>query len=346
MTQPVIFISYSRRDEAEKDKLLSHLGVLQQDGLVDVWSDDRIKTGANWQTEIEQAISQAKIAVLLITANFLNSKFILSTEVKMLLHRHKHEGLEIFPVIARSCAWRAANWLQPLKVRPSKGAVWGQGGLHVDEYLTEIAEEVSKLVYQKSNGDKTFYPGFRASPTFLSMEAEESLRAGYPKDMQAITFSSDFEISQSLSNNKPIVLTLEKPLRSWQFLVVDDESNWQRRLSRMLKDIDEFDCTVVTAGGYEQAENLLDDLNFDLITVDLNLDKSTQYSDGLELVLRIREVFGQHIPIIVVTGTGNLEEQRRAFRDYGVADFIQKAKLTSEEFQKVVIKTLAEEGKC
>ena len=93
---------------------------------------------------------------------------------------------------------------------------------------------------------------------------------------------------------------------------------------------------MVTASNYEQVESLLNDFNFDLVTVDLNLDKSTQYSDGLELVLRIRESSKQHIPVIVVTGTGNLEGQRRAFKEYGVFDFIQKAKLDLEEFQGVV----------
>ena len=46
MTQPVIFISYSHKDEREKDRLLSHLGVLQHEGLIGLWSDDRIGAGA------------------------------------------------------------------------------------------------------------------------------------------------------------------------------------------------------------------------------------------------------------------------------------------------------------
>jgi hypothetical protein len=68
MTQPTIFISYSRKDEKEKEAVLAHLGVLQHIGLINVWSDDRIGAGSDWEEEISQAMDQAKVAILLITA--------------------------------------------------------------------------------------------------------------------------------------------------------------------------------------------------------------------------------------------------------------------------------------
>lgn len=293
MTQPVVFISYSRRDEAEKDALVSHLGVLHRTGLIYLWSDDRIGAGENWHIQMHRAMDQAKIAVLLITANFLNSEFILDMEVPALLHRHQNAGLMVYPVLARACAWRSVKWLRGMAVRPKNSVpVWSDGGAHVDEDLSTIAEDISMLV------------------------AAQTPIAGYK-----------LALPQKFRNCKPI------PVTSWRILVVEDEPSWQKRLSRILHEIN---CTVVTAGNYEQAENLLDDFNFDLVTVDLNLDKATQYADGLELVLRIREVSGQRVPVIVVTGTGKLEEQRRAFKEYGVFDFIQKAKLDYEEFQAIV----------
>ncbi len=300
MTQPVVFISYSRKDGVEKDKLVSHLGVLQGAGLVDVWSDDLISAGEDWQIHVNQAIAQAQIAVLLITANFLNSKFTLGTEVPALLSRRQSEGLVVFPVIARACAWRAVDWLRHMNVRPKGGTpVWSEGGIHVDEYLSNIAVEISQLIHKMANSTPHI-PQFGNFPERLS--------------------------------------DVSKPAKPWRILVVDDEPTWQRRLSRILREID---CSVMTAGNYEQAEDMLrTDFNFDLVTVDLNLDKSTHYADGLELVLRIREMFGQRIPVIVVTGTGNLEEQRRAFKEYNVFDFIEKAKLDLEKFQHSVTEAI------
>ena len=73
---PTVFISYSRKDEAEKDALLTHLGILHHTGLIDLWSDDRISAGADWKEEISHAMERASVAILFITANFLNSEFL------------------------------------------------------------------------------------------------------------------------------------------------------------------------------------------------------------------------------------------------------------------------------
>jgi hypothetical protein len=84
---------------------------------------------------------------LLISANFLTSRFILEREVRMLLERRKRGGLVIFPVIAKACAWRAVDWLAKMNVKPKNGEpVWREGGRHVDEELAAVAEEVAAIV--------------------------------------------------------------------------------------------------------------------------------------------------------------------------------------------------------
>lgn len=141
---PTVFISYSHEDEQDKNRLLKHLGVLQSAGLITTWSDDRIGAGADWRREIEQSMAQARVAVLLVTANFLTSDFILNTEAPILLQRQRQAGLIIFPIIARPCAWRMVGWLQQMQVRPKNGRpVWADGGSHVDDDLAAIAEELA-----------------------------------------------------------------------------------------------------------------------------------------------------------------------------------------------------------
>ncbi len=152
MSQPTVFISYSRKDEKEKDLLLSHLGVLQQAGLLDVWSDDRISVGANWEEEMDQAISQARVAILLISANYLGSEFILRKQVRELLQRRELEGITVFPVIAKACAWRQTGWLAEMSVRPKNGEpVWSGPNSHVDKELALITEEVAAILKTRSD---------------------------------------------------------------------------------------------------------------------------------------------------------------------------------------------------
>ncbi|MDP3612280.1 MAG: toll/interleukin-1 receptor domain-containing protein, partial [Rubrivivax sp.] len=77
-----LFISYSHRDEAKKNTLNKHLTVLTRAGVaLDVWDDRRIQGGDDWRQEIRQAIEGCDIALLLISADFLISKFILDEEV-------------------------------------------------------------------------------------------------------------------------------------------------------------------------------------------------------------------------------------------------------------------------
>jgi len=147
MTKATVFISHSRQDETEKNELISHLGVLEQEGIIDIFVDNRIGAGDDWVNQIEQATTRARIAILLITNSFLSSKFILQTEVVPLLKRHSKEGLVIFPVIAKDCAWRNVAWLVRMKVRPkSEQPVWREGGRYVDEELAAITEEIAEVL--------------------------------------------------------------------------------------------------------------------------------------------------------------------------------------------------------
>ena len=106
MTKPTIFISYSHADEAWKDRLVTHLTVLERQGLLDLWDDRRIGVGEDWRREIEQAIDGASVAVLLVSADFLTSQFTLDEQMPRLLQRRDKEGLRVFPVVVRPCAWK------------------------------------------------------------------------------------------------------------------------------------------------------------------------------------------------------------------------------------------------
>jgi hypothetical protein len=94
MSKPTVFISYSHRDEEWKDRLVTHLGVLRHQGLLDLWDDRRIGAGQDWKQEIKQAMDAASVAVLLVSAHFLTSRFILGEEVTRLLERRAPGSLD------------------------------------------------------------------------------------------------------------------------------------------------------------------------------------------------------------------------------------------------------------
>ena len=105
-----VFVSYSHKDYEYLERLKVHIKPLERQGLVEGWDDTRIKAGDHWKKEIEIALRQAAIAVLMISADFLASDFIIDNELPPLLERAEIDGTKIVPVILKPCRFlRDAN---------------------------------------------------------------------------------------------------------------------------------------------------------------------------------------------------------------------------------------------
>ena len=91
-----VFISYSHHDAAWLAKLKMFLRPLEDQGMLHVWDDTEIRPGAVWMDEIRQSLSSARVAVFLITQNFLNSDFIREKELPQLLASARDRGCTVF----------------------------------------------------------------------------------------------------------------------------------------------------------------------------------------------------------------------------------------------------------
>lgn len=98
-----VFISYSHADKKHLKRLRVHLKPLEKEGVVDVWDDTKIKAGEKWEQEIENALNKSAIAVLIISADFLASDFIVDNELPPILERSELKGTKIVPFILRPC---------------------------------------------------------------------------------------------------------------------------------------------------------------------------------------------------------------------------------------------------
>ncbi|MCB0212718.1 MAG: TIR domain-containing protein [Anaerolineae bacterium] len=143
---PLVFIGYSHQDDEKKKHLLSHLSILQRNGLIELWTDDCIPAGANWRYETGKAIDRAEIAILLITADFLQSDQINELIVEPIIRR-REQGMTVYPIIAKPCAWQTVQWLADSQVRPDDGRpVWTNGNDAIDDQLAEFTEEIGDLI--------------------------------------------------------------------------------------------------------------------------------------------------------------------------------------------------------
>ena len=147
----MVFISYSRKDHKWKQQVVTHLRVLENQGMLDVWDDTQITAGNEWCLEIEHALETAAIALLLISANSLTSEFVLQREIPLLLERRSNEGLRIMPIILEPCAWRSVAWLRKMEVRPKGARPLSEGTLHHrQEALADIAGEIKEIIDKRA----------------------------------------------------------------------------------------------------------------------------------------------------------------------------------------------------
>lgn len=96
-----IFVSYSHQDSAFLERIRIHLRPLEREGRIDLWSDTRIQPGAVWREEIRTALDSARVAILVISADFLGSDFVNAVELPALLRAAEERGTRIIPLIVK-----------------------------------------------------------------------------------------------------------------------------------------------------------------------------------------------------------------------------------------------------
>jgi TIR domain/SEFIR domain len=131
-----VFISYSHKDRKLLQRLLVHLKPLERQGALSVWEDTQIKPGMLWQGEIRAALEAAHFAILLISADFLASEFIMNEELPQLLAVAESKGTIIMPLIVGPSRFRETESLSKFQsVNPPDAPLTKLSSYQRDELL-------------------------------------------------------------------------------------------------------------------------------------------------------------------------------------------------------------------
>ena len=155
-----VFISYSHKDDKLREQLNAHLGLLKNEGVIDDWHDRGITAGQEWADAIDEQLNSAAIILLLISADFLASKYCYQLEMTRALKRHADREARVIPVILRPVDWQKAPFgnLQALPKDGKPVTDWTSR----DKAFKDVAQGIRRAVEEirdDAPGSKTIVIG-------------------------------------------------------------------------------------------------------------------------------------------------------------------------------------------
>jgi hypothetical protein len=175
-----IFIFYTDKDneniDSNKrwlDRLLVHITPLNLQDKVSIWSVQEMAISKTWFQEIQ-------VAVLLISPEFLASKYICNNEFPVIIKSVSERGAIILPIILRSCLLHktALNFLQNINIlnKPLNSIAeheQDQVFLSVAERMLEIFDYQNQVNDRESNQIKSLSDG-----STIPLNSEENSKDG------------------------------------------------------------------------------------------------------------------------------------------------------------------------
>ena len=176
-----VFICYSHRDSEylSPDSLLGFLRGLEQEENVELWSDQRIETGALWDDVIQRRLRESDIALILVSQSFLDSAYCTNVEMRTFLSRRREEGMILFPILLSPCEWERREWLAATQILPG-------GDETLEEHYAESAKR-KRLFLRIRKELREAVARVRSKPAAAAAPAPAPSTAGSISERRPIT---------------------------------------------------------------------------------------------------------------------------------------------------------------
>ena len=101
MSKPLkTFITYAHKDKATKDKLITHLAVMERGGKIKLWDDNEILPGDEWRDAIFSNLADSDLLLYLVSTASLASE-----NCNRVLAEALNVNIRVLPIILESCDW-------------------------------------------------------------------------------------------------------------------------------------------------------------------------------------------------------------------------------------------------
>lgn len=137
-----LFISYAHADKKYVDEFYKFVNETDCP-QINIWKDDKILLGQEWDNEIENSLNCADIVLLIVSQDFLKSPYISRNELSVALNRHEEGKSTVIPIFLRYCNLQSYPQITKLQGYPGTKTVLldSEFEFKKDRYYTEIQEK-------------------------------------------------------------------------------------------------------------------------------------------------------------------------------------------------------------
>ena len=143
-----LFYCYAHEDRPIRDELEKHLSWLKRRYQLTNWHDREIMPGEEWEQAIDMHLNTAKLILLLISPDFMNSDYCYGKEMRRALERHRAGTCRVIPILLRPTYWEDAPFsslqLLPTDARPITR--WPDRDEAFQDVVTEISRTIKDLL--------------------------------------------------------------------------------------------------------------------------------------------------------------------------------------------------------
>lgn len=138
-----LFISYSHRDVKFLEEIKVHVN--NEIPNLQVWDDVQIELGDKWDDLIKKRITTADIVLLVLSQDFLNSKYIKTVELETALDRNKNAQNTVIPIFARDCDLESYEKITSIQGIPSTKVFLAKIPNEKDEQYQKLRKRVKDI---------------------------------------------------------------------------------------------------------------------------------------------------------------------------------------------------------
>lgn len=143
---PSVFVSYAHVDKKFLNRIQVHLKPIERSFDLQLWADTNLNAGDDWKAKIEAAMSKCSAAILIVSADFLASDFIVTNELPPLLDAAKKRGARIIPIIVKPCLFVEIDEISKFQaINPPNKTIISMTEAEAEETYVSLASTIKTL---------------------------------------------------------------------------------------------------------------------------------------------------------------------------------------------------------